>query len=228
VVAGTSRMTALHAGIPFTVASGPGGIPSSYSDEVPAHPFAELLHMGITSENVAAEFGVPRGAQGAFAVRSFQNPVATQKLEISRVKSSLPEQGDRDASETKQKVLVDADDGIRDGVTAETLVKLFTKDGCTHAGKCPCFADILLLNLLLGNASQVSDGAATILLAHRSVVSCLGLPILGKCVAPAVLGVPPRVMGVGPVYAIDRLLGDQRGTRQSGFVQRRDVGIGSG
>lgn len=69
-------------------------------------------------------------------------------------------------------------------MTKESLAKLkpaFAKDGTTHAG----------------NASQVSDGAAAVVLARRSVAQKLGLPILGKYVVSAVVGVPPKVMGIG-------------------------------
>jgi acetyl-CoA acyltransferase 1 len=85
-------------------------------------------------------------------------------------------------TEDEKEIIVDADDGIRDGVTKESLAKLkpaFSKDGTTHAG----------------NASQVSDGAAAVLLARRSVAQKLGLPILGKYIVSAVVGVPPKVMG---------------------------------
>ena len=57
-----------------------------------------------------------------------------------------------------------------------------------------------------GNASQVSDGAAAVILARRSVAKKLGLPIVGKFVAAAAVGVPPRIMGVGPAYAIPKVL----------------------
>ena len=57
-----------------------------------------------------------------------------------------------------------------------------------------------------GNASQVSDGAAAVLLARRSIAKRLGLPIVGKYVVAATVGVPPRIMGVGPAYAIPRVL----------------------
>jgi len=79
------------------------------------------------------------------------------------------------------------------GVTAESLSKLkpvFSKTGSTHAG----------------NASQISDGAAAVLLARRSVARRLGLPIVGKYVSAAVVGVPPRIMGVGPAFAIPKAL----------------------
>ena len=61
-------------------------------------------------------------------------------------------------------------------------------------------------NLGAGNASQVSDGAAAVILARRSVAKKLGLPIVGKFVAAAAVGVPPRIMGVGPAYAIPKVL----------------------
>ena len=57
-----------------------------------------------------------------------------------------------------------------------------------------------------GNASQVSDGAAAVILARRSVAKRLGLPILGKFVTSSVVGVPPRIMGVGPAFAIPKVL----------------------
>lgn len=66
----------------------------------------------------------------------------------------------------------------------------FSKDGTTHAG----------------NASQISDGAAAVLLARRSVAEKHGLPIQGKFVSGSVIGVPPAIMGVGPAYAIPKLL----------------------
>jgi len=90
-------------------------------------------------------------------------------------------------------VVVSEDDGVRDGVTKESLAKLkpaFDKNGSTHAG----------------NASQVTDGAAAVVLTRRSLAIKHRLPILGKFVAAATIGVPPRIMGVGPAYAIPKIL----------------------
>ena len=170
--------------------------PSRFSDKVLENHEAEdcLIPMGITSENVAKEFNITREAQDAFAAESFRRAAAAQKSgkfvsEIIpvTVKQINPK------TEEEFEVVVDADDGIRDGVTAASLAKLkpaFAKDGSTHAG----------------NASQVSDGAAAVLLARRSVAKRLGLPILGKFVTAAVVGVPPRIMGVGPAFAIPKVL----------------------
>ncbi|KXN80658.1 3-ketoacyl-CoA thiolase, peroxisomal [Leucoagaricus sp. SymC.cos] len=153
-----------------------------------------LLPMGITSENVAGDFNISRQIQDEFAAKSFQKAAAANKAgkfkdEIVPIKTKIVDP----KTEKEVEIVVDWDDGIRDGVTADSLSKLkpsFTKNGSTHAG----------------NASQVSDGAAAVLLARRSVAKKLGLPIVGKFVNSAVVGVPPRIMGVGPAFAIPKVL----------------------
>lgn len=90
-------------------------------------------------------------------------------------------------------VTVTEDDGIRKETTLEGLGKLkpaFKKDGTTTAG----------------NSSQVTDGAAAVVLARRSVAQKLGLPILAKFVDYTVKGCPPEIMGIGPAVAIPELL----------------------
>ncbi|MBW0517927.1 hypothetical protein O181_057642 [Austropuccinia psidii MF-1] len=180
----------------MTMGYGAGAMPEKMSDEVTALPEAAdcLLPMGITSENVASQFGISRREQDEFAAKSFSKALAAQcagkfKEEIIPVKALWidPKSGD------ETHIIVSEDDGIRDGVTVESLSKLkpvFSKTGSTHAG----------------NASQVSDGAAAVLLARRSVARKLGLPILGKFHSATVVGVPPRIMGVGPLYAVNQLL----------------------
>lgn len=150
--------------------------------------------MGITSENVAKEFNVTRVDQDRFAAESYRRAEAAQKAglfneEIVPLKAKFtdPKTGE------EREIVVDRDDGIRAGTTYESLAKLkaaFDKDGFTTAG----------------NASQVSDGAAAVLLMKRSKAQSLGLPIIGKFVAASVVGVPPRIMGVGPAYAIPAVL----------------------
>ncbi|KAF9554353.1 acetyl-CoA acetyl transferase [Agrocybe pediades] len=172
------------------------GATSQIADEILTNQDAEdcLLPMGITSENVAKDYGITRKVQDEFAAKSFQKAAAANKAgkfkdEIVPIKAKIVDP----KTEEEKEVVVDQDDGIRDGVTAESLAKLkpaFAKDGTTHAG----------------NASQVSDGAAAVVLARRSVAKKLGLPILGKFVSAATIGVPPRIMGVGPAYAIPRVL----------------------
>ncbi|KAG0140665.1 hypothetical protein CROQUDRAFT_52895 [Cronartium quercuum f. sp. fusiforme G11] len=180
----------------MTMSYGAGSMPEKISDKVTAVPEAAdcLLPMGITSENVATEFGITRQEQDEFAAKSFAKALQAQragkfKEEIVPVEVTLidPKSGD------EKNAIISEDDGIRDGVTAESLGKLkpvFSKTGSTHAG----------------NASQVSDGAAAVLLARRSVAKKLGLPILGKFYTSVVIGVPPKIMGIGPLYAIKLLL----------------------
>jgi len=85
--------------------------------------------------------------------------------------------------------MVDKDDGCRPQTTMAGLAKLkgaFNKTGTTTAG----------------NASQVTDGAAAVLLAKRSAAKKLGLPILGRFLSFQTAGVPPEIMGIGPAAAI--------------------------
>ncbi|KAI8350318.1 Thiolase, N-terminal domain-containing protein [Choanephora cucurbitarum] len=148
-----------------------------------------LIPMGITSENVAAEFKVSRQTQDEFAASSHTKATQAQKngwfnAEIVPLEATVV---DKDGKE--QTVIIDRDDGVRPGTTPETLAKLkpaFDERGSTTAG----------------NASQVSDGAAAVLLMKRKTAEKLGLPILGKYITSAVVGVPPKIMGVGPAYAI--------------------------
>ena len=90
-------------------------------------------------------------------------------------------------------MLVDKDDGCRPETTVAGLSKLkpaFQKDGTTTAG----------------NSSQVTDGAACVLLTRRDVAVKLGCKIYGRILSFAVAGVPPRVMGIGPAFAIPAAL----------------------
>lgn len=63
-----------------------------------------------------------------------------------------------------------------------------------------------LTTCVAGNSSQVSDGAAAVLIGRRSAVAALGLPVLGVLRGSAVVGVPPKIMGIGPVFAIPAAL----------------------
>jgi acetyl-CoA acyltransferase 1 len=180
----------------MTFGYGPASQPDGWSEAVLSNQDAEdcLLPMGVTSENVAADYGITRSQQDAFAASSFQKAAAAAKA--GRFRDEIVPLNVHwldPKTEQAKEIVVAADDGIRDGVTAESLSKLkpsFKKDGTTHAG----------------NASQISDGAAAVLLARRSAAKRLGLPVLGKFVAASAVGVPPRVMGIGPAFAIPKVL----------------------
>lgn len=153
------------------------------------------IPMGITSENVAAKYNITRAEQDEFAASSYQKAAEAQdkgyfEAEILPIKATI-----LDADENETEIIVDKDDGIRRGVTAESLGKIrpaFSKTGSTHAG----------------NASQISDGAGAVLLMRRSVAEKLGQPILAKFVHCKTVGVPPEIMGVGPAFAIPAVLKD--------------------
>ncbi|KAI9301476.1 Thiolase, N-terminal domain-containing protein [Cunninghamella echinulata] len=148
------------------------------------------IPMGLTSEAVAKEYNISRHDQDAFSVESHKKAAAAQaagyfKEEIVPLKVTVLDKNGENAKE----VVIDQDEGIRANSSVESLGKLkpaFTADGSTTAG----------------NASQISDGAAAVLLMKRKVAQKLGLPILGKYVTAAAVGVPPKIMGVGPAYAI--------------------------
>jgi len=124
----------------MTFGYGPRSAPD-VSEEVLENQDAEdcLLPMGITSENVAKDYGISRQVQDEFAAKSFQKAAAANKAgkfkdEIVPIKAKWVDPKTEKVSE----IVVDNDDGIRDGVTVESLGKLkpaFTKDGSTHAGK---------------------------------------------------------------------------------------------
>ena len=110
------------------------------------------------------------------------------KKEITPVKTTV-----KDKDGNTKTIVVDKDEGVRKETTAEGLGKLkpaFKKDGSTTAG----------------NSSQITDGAACVLLAKRSYAKAHGLPIEGRILSFAVGGVPPEIMGIGPVVAIPKAL----------------------
>jgi len=142
-----------------------------------------LIPMGMTAENVAAKFGVTRAQQDQMSVESHTKALAAQaagkfKNEIVPVPIEVDE----------KTVIIDADDGPR-ATTLEGLGKLktvFKKDGTVTAG----------------TASQVSDGAAAVLMMRRSKADELGIKPLGVFRGAKVVGVDPDIMGVGPAEAV--------------------------
>ncbi|CAN8101947.1 unnamed protein product [Discula destructiva] len=150
--------------------------------------------MGWTSENVSRDFGITREEMDKFAAESFQRAENAQKQgwfddEIAPIKTKL-----KGPDGVEQDVIISRDEGIRPGTTAESLGKIrvaFPQWGPTTTG---------------GNASQVTDGAAAVLLMKRSTAIRLGQPIMAKYIGSTVAGLPPRIMGIGPSIAIPKLL----------------------
>ena len=149
-----------------------------------------VIPMGITSDNVIRQFNMSRQKLDEFAASSHAKASAAQAKgnfdeEIVPIKATITENG------KPKEIVVSKDDGIRKETTAASLGKLrpaFNKDGATTAG----------------NASQVTDGAAVVLLASRKAAEENNLPILARWHGFAAVGVPPEIMGVGPAYAIPR------------------------
>ncbi|KAL1953560.1 hypothetical protein VTO42DRAFT_2587 [Malbranchea cinnamomea] len=175
---------------------GPGDV---FGPRVLGHPVARqnTMPMGHTSEEVAAQFAISREAMDAFAAESFQKAERAQKNgwfadEIVPIDVQTVVDPGTGAVQT---VRVDRDDGIRYGTTVEGLAKIR-----------PAFPQWKPSHTTGGNASQITDGAAALLLMKRSRALELGQPIVGKFVGATVVGLEPRIMGIGPSYAIPKIL----------------------
>ena len=155
------------------------------------------ISMGLTAEEVASRFEVSREDQDAFALESHRRAVAALdsgafKDEIVPVEVTTKTPGPRGQSVVHTTVL-DTDEGPRRDSTPEAMAKLkpvFKVGGTVTAG----------------NASQTSDGAAAALVMSRERAESLGLEILTVLRGYQVAGVPPEIMGIGPVEAIPKLL----------------------
>ncbi|EER19982.1 3-ketoacyl-CoA thiolase A, peroxisomal precursor, putative [Perkinsus marinus ATCC 50983] len=170
--------------------------PSKVSENVFEHEVARncLIPMGMTSENVATKFGITREVQDRMAVESHRKACKAQKDglfddEIVPVVTKIvdPKTG------KSTTVTVTKDEGCKPDTTLEGLSSLrpaFLKGGSTTAG----------------NASQVTDGAACVLLARRDEAQRQGLPILARLQGFSAVGVPPEIMGIGPAAAIPAVL----------------------
>ncbi len=177
-------------------------VPSAGWKTVPAYSIAKeepdfYLGMGLTAEAVANEYSISREDQDAFALASHQKALqAIQQghfregiLPVKVEEVYLDEKGKRQV----RQFTVDTDEGVRADTTYEALAKLkpaFAQKGTVTAG----------------NSSQTSDGAAFVLVMSERLVNELGLQPIGRLVGCAVAGVHPRIMGIGPVEAVPKVL----------------------
>lgn len=184
---------------------------SMQNKEFSPNPLAKLnenamncyLSMGTTSENVAERYGISRERQDRLAVASHARASAA-KLARRQASEIVPlhtrvKVVDKETKKIvgEKEMFVDQDEGVRIGVTIDHLRKLpavFKKGGSTTPG----------------NASQLSDGAAVLMLMNRAEAQSRGLTPLASLRSFAVVGVDPSVMGIGPVEAIPKAL-DQAG-----------------
>ena len=154
--------------------------------------------MGLTAEKVATQWKVSRQAQDEFALASHQRALAAMaagqfKDEITQVEvvDRAPDLATGQVLETRR--LVSLDEGARADTSIEGLAKLrtvFSARGSVTAG----------------NSSQTSDGAGALILASESAVKRFGLKPLARFVSYAACGVPPHIMGIGPIEAIPAAL----------------------
>jgi acetyl-CoA acyltransferase len=157
--------------------------------------------MGITAEKVAEEWKVSREDQDAFALGSHQKAIAAIaagefKDEISpyEVISHLPDLAGNTVR--LRKALIDTDEGPRADSSLQSLAKLK-----------PVFRNAQFGGTVTaGNSSQMSDGAAGVLLASEQAIKDYGLTPLARFVSFSVAGVRPEVMGIGPIAAIPKAL----------------------
>jgi acetyl-CoA acyltransferase len=177
-------------------------VPTAGWKTVPAYSIASdepdyYLSMGLTAEAVAKEYKVSRDDQDEFSFQSHQK--AMRAIEQGYFKSGiLPVEVEEvylDAKGKKQKrtYTVDTDEGPRADTSLEALAKLkpvFAAGGVVTAG----------------NSSQTSDGAAFVIVMSGKLMKELGLQPIGRLVACASAGVHPRIMGIGPVAAIPKVL----------------------
>jgi len=159
--------------------------------------------MGLTAEAVAKEYNISREDQDAFSYASHQK--ALKAIESSTFKDqivpiNIEETYLEGNTKKKRNYVVDTDEGPRADTAIERLAKLR-----------PVFADGG--SVTAGNASQTSDGAAMVLVMSEDMVKELGVTPIARMVSYAAAGVPPRIMGIGPVAAIPKAL-KQAGMKQ--------------
>ena len=154
--------------------------------------------MGITAEKVAEQWKVSREAQDAFATESHRRALAgidngefTDEIAPYTVEERVPDLEKREVGVRSNTVKVD--EGPRAGTTPEVLAKLR-----------PAFA--ARGSVTAGNSSQTSDGAGAVVLASETAIKRYNLKPLARFLGFAVAGVPPEIMGIGPKFAIPKVL----------------------
>ena len=177
-------------------------VPAAGWKTVPSYNIASdepdyYINMGLTAEAVAKEYQVTREEQDAFSLSSHQK--ALQAINQGYFKEGIlpitvnEVYVDEKGKKQQRSFVVDTDEGVRADTSMEGLSKLkpaFAVNGTVTAG----------------NASQTSDGAAFVVVMSEQMVNELGLKPIGRLVHCAVAGVHPRIMGIGPVEAVPKVL----------------------
>jgi acetyl-CoA acyltransferase len=177
-------------------------VPTAGWKTVPSYAIASedpdyYLSMGLTAEAVAKEYNISREDQDVFAYQSHQKAMkALQEgyfkpgiLPVNVEEVYVNEKGRR----AVRSFVVDTDEGVRADTSIEALAKL--KPAFAQGG-----------SVTAGNSSQTSDGAAFAVIMSERMMNRLGLKPIGRLVSCVSAGVPPRIMGIGPVAAIPKVL----------------------
>jgi acetyl-CoA acyltransferase len=190
--AGTESMTAMPTMMGNKVSVNPRAF------ESPDH-IAIAYGMGLTAEKVAQRYAVSREDQDAFALASHEKALAAMAAGCFRdevlpyaVRSHLPDLATNTVRISER--VFDTDEGPRPDSSLEGLAKLRTVFAARGS-------------VTAGNSSQMSDGAAAVLLMSEEAVKRTGATPIARFRSFAVAGVPPEIMGIGPVEAIPRALG---------------------
>jgi acetyl-CoA acyltransferase len=177
-------------------------VPTAGWKTVPAYSIAKTdpdyyLNMGLTAEAVAKEYKVSREEQDEFSFHSHRK--ALHAISSGFFKDGILPMNveevylDDKGKKQKKNYVVDTDEGPRADTSLEVLAKLkpaFAANGCVTAG----------------NSSQTSDGAAFVIVMGEKLMNKLGLKPIGRLVACSSAGVDPRIMGIGPVAAIPKVM----------------------
>ncbi|KEI34597.1 3-ketoacyl-CoA thiolase [Francisella sp. W12-1067] len=177
-----------------------GGNKMSFSKEIFAKDenVGIAYGMGITAENVAKDWNVSRQEQDAFALKSHQKAIYAIengyfKDEILPIDVDHRKPNEKSGEIINHKETISVDEGARKDTSLEALAKL--KPAFANGG-----------SVTAGNSSQVSDGSAAVVLVSEKYLKEHNLKPLGKFLGFAVAGVDPRIMGIGPVKAIPKVL----------------------
>jgi acetyl-CoA acyltransferase len=189
VAAGTESMSL----VPM-MGNSPSLSPAIFSNTDDIERYGIAYGMGLTAEKVAQQWKVSREAQDAFALQSHQRAVAAMKAgefsdEITPVTVTQRDVDLDSAQVSTQERVIQLDEGARPDTTLEGLAKLRTVFAARGS-------------VTAGNSSQTSDGAGALILASEAAVKRFNLQPMARFVSYASRGVPPHVMGIGPVEAI--------------------------
>ena len=203
IAAGTESMSM----VPM-MGNSPSLSPSIFADTQNVEKYGIAYGMGLTAEKVAQQWKVSRADQDAFALQSHQRALAAQAKGEFADETCPVEVTERSvnldtAEVTTTTRTVSQDEGARPDTSLEGLGKLKPAFATPRRAD---FSPTGLGTVTAGNSSQTSDGAGALILASEAAIKRFGLTPLARFVSYASRGVPPHLMGIGPVEAIPAAL----------------------